>query len=120
MLRYITNKPKLDVTEGSVDAGYGYTSHGDPNTNVDAVINLPLIADTLAVRGGDLQRQTRRLHQQRTGHVHASATRDLGITTRTTPRRQRARPNSPVINNNNMVAQRDQSGDLPGLRLSGL
>ena len=23
VLRYITNKPKLDVTEGSVDAGYG-------------------------------------------------------------------------------------------------
>ncbi len=51
VLRYITNKPKIDVTEGSVDAGYGVTAHGDPNTNVSAVINLPLIADTLAVRG---------------------------------------------------------------------
>jgi outer membrane receptor protein involved in Fe transport len=51
VLRYITNKPKLDVTEGSVDAGYGITAHGDPNTNVTAVINLPLIEDTLAVRG---------------------------------------------------------------------
>src|SRR5271166_4669355 len=29
VLRYITNKPKLDVTEGSVDAGYGTTAHGD-------------------------------------------------------------------------------------------
>src|SRR5712672_3212877 len=51
VLRYITNKPKIDVTEGSVDAGYGTTAHGDPNTNVSAVINLPLVADTLAVRG---------------------------------------------------------------------
>ncbi|MHB8477103.1 MAG: TonB-dependent receptor [Steroidobacteraceae bacterium] len=51
VLRYITNKPKLDVTEGSVDAGYGTTAHGDPNTNVTAMINLPLVADTLAVRG---------------------------------------------------------------------
>ena len=50
VLRYITNKPKLDVTEGKVDAGYGYTSHGDPNSNVEAMINLPLIPDTLAVR----------------------------------------------------------------------
>ena len=50
VLRYITNKPKLDVTEGSVDAGYAYTSHGDPSSNVTGVINLPLIADTLAVR----------------------------------------------------------------------
>ena len=51
VLRYITNKPKLDVTEGSVDAGYGLTAHGDPNTNATAVLNLPLIEDTLAVRG---------------------------------------------------------------------
>ena len=50
VLRYITNKPKLDVTEGSVNAGYSYTAHGDPNTNVDAVLNLPLMPDTLAVR----------------------------------------------------------------------
>jgi iron complex outermembrane recepter protein len=50
VLRYITNKPKLDVTEGSLDAGYAYTAHGDPSSNVTAVINLPLIADTLAVR----------------------------------------------------------------------
>jgi iron complex outermembrane receptor protein len=49
-VRYITNKPKLDVTEGAVNAGYGWTTHGDPNTNVDATINLPLITDTLAVR----------------------------------------------------------------------
>jgi iron complex outermembrane recepter protein len=49
-LRYITNKPKLDVTEGDVNAGYSYTAHGDPNSNVDAMINLPLIPDTLAVR----------------------------------------------------------------------
>jgi iron complex outermembrane receptor protein len=51
VLRYITNKPKLDVTEGNVDAGYGITAHGDPNTNVTAVLNVPLIQDTLAVRG---------------------------------------------------------------------
>jgi len=49
-VRYITNKPKLDVTEGTVNAGYGWTTHGDPNTNVDATLNLPVIADTLAVR----------------------------------------------------------------------
>jgi outer membrane receptor protein involved in Fe transport len=51
VVRYITNKPKLDVTEGSVDAGYGITAHGDPNSSLEAMLNLPLIADTLAVRG---------------------------------------------------------------------
>jgi outer membrane receptor protein involved in Fe transport len=50
VLRYITNKPKLDVTEGNVNSGYAYTSGGDPSSNVDAMINVPLIADTLAVR----------------------------------------------------------------------
>jgi iron complex outermembrane recepter protein len=50
-IRYITNEPKLDVTEGSVKAGYSTTAHGDPNSDVTAVLNLPLIADTLAVRG---------------------------------------------------------------------
>jgi iron complex outermembrane recepter protein len=49
-IRYITNKPKLDVTEGNVNAGYGITAGGDPNSSVNATINLPLIADTLAVR----------------------------------------------------------------------
>ncbi len=50
VLRYITNKPKLDVTEGNVAAGYEYTAHGDPSSNGQAMINLPLIPDTLAVR----------------------------------------------------------------------
>ena len=50
VIRYITNEPKLDVTEGNVKAGYGVTAHGDPNSDVTAVLNVPLIADTLAVR----------------------------------------------------------------------
>jgi iron complex outermembrane recepter protein len=49
-IRYITNKPKLNVTEGNADASYSTTAHGDPNTAITATINIPLIADTLAVR----------------------------------------------------------------------
>lgn len=49
-IRYITNKPKLGTTEGSVNAGYGVTAGGDPNNNLNATINLPLITDKLAVR----------------------------------------------------------------------
>jgi iron complex outermembrane recepter protein len=49
-IRYITNKPKINVTEGNVTAGYGTTAGGDPNSDLTAVINLPLISDTLAVR----------------------------------------------------------------------
>jgi len=51
VLRYITNKPKIDVTEGNVTASYGVTAHGDPNTAVSAVLNLPLIDEHLAIRG---------------------------------------------------------------------
>src|SRR6202789_729946 len=50
VVRYITNKPKLDVTEGDVDAGYATTSHGDPSSNADAMINLPLVPGTFAMR----------------------------------------------------------------------
>jgi iron complex outermembrane receptor protein len=50
VIRYITNKPKLNVTEGNANAAYEVTAHGDPSTNLDATINLPLIDDTLAAR----------------------------------------------------------------------
>jgi iron complex outermembrane recepter protein len=50
VIRYITNKPKLNVTEASFTGGYGVTAGGDPNTDLTAVLNLPLIPDTLAVR----------------------------------------------------------------------
>jgi outer membrane receptor protein involved in Fe transport len=50
-LRYITNKPKLDVTEGRAEGGYGTTAHGDPNSSANVVLNIPVIEDTLAIRG---------------------------------------------------------------------
>jgi iron complex outermembrane recepter protein len=50
VLRYITNKPKLDVTEGEVNGGYAETYNGDPSSNVNLTVNLPLIPDTMAVR----------------------------------------------------------------------
>jgi iron complex outermembrane receptor protein len=50
VIRYITNEPKLDVTEANVKAGYGTTAHGDANSDLTVVLNLPLIPDTMAVR----------------------------------------------------------------------
>jgi iron complex outermembrane receptor protein len=50
VLRYITNKPKLNVTEALVNAGYATTAHGDPSSALQAVINLPVITDKLALR----------------------------------------------------------------------
>jgi iron complex outermembrane recepter protein len=50
VIRYITNEPKLDVTEANVKGGYGVTAHGEPNSDLTAVINLPLIDGKMAVR----------------------------------------------------------------------
>ncbi|MGH8201778.1 MAG: TonB-dependent receptor [Steroidobacteraceae bacterium] len=50
VIRYITNKPLLDTTSGSVEAGYGTTAHGDNNSDVTAVLNLPIIAGHVALR----------------------------------------------------------------------
>jgi iron complex outermembrane recepter protein len=51
VVRYLTNKPKLDVTEGIVNAGYATTAHGGESSSLDATVNIPIVADQLAVRG---------------------------------------------------------------------
>lgn len=51
VVRYITNKPKLNKTEGAFNGSYGTTAHGDYSSSLDAMINIPLIDDHLAVRG---------------------------------------------------------------------
>jgi iron complex outermembrane receptor protein len=50
VLRYITNKPKINVTEAAVNAGYATTAHGDQSYALDAMINIPVISDKLSVR----------------------------------------------------------------------
>ena len=49
-VRYITNKPKLDVFEGYAEAAYGATEGGDPNSSGQFTVNLPVWKDKLAVR----------------------------------------------------------------------
>ncbi len=50
VVRYITNKPKLNTTEANVSVQYGTTAHGDDNSSAEAMLNLPLVADVLAAR----------------------------------------------------------------------
>ena len=103
VVRYITNKPKINVTEGSVEAGYGITAHGDPNTDLTAVINLPLIADHLALRAV--------IYNDRRGgyidNVPGTFTRkdtDLGIYYANNPGGG-VPADAPVINNNAIAAR---------------
>ena len=115
VVRYITNKPKLDRTEGSVSAGYGYTSHGDPNSDIEAVLNLPLIADTLAVRAV-IYNDKRGGYINNVPSTFTRSNSDLGISYAggSVP------PNSPVISNSNIVARAINPLTYQGVRLSGL
>ena len=134
VIRYITNEPKLDVTEGNVKAGYGVTAHGDPNTDVTAVLNLPLIEGTFAVRGVIYT-------DSRGGYIDnvpATFTRkptDLGIAnygygdyptgcgpnppTFAGPPCQ-VPPGSPVLNNNNIAANNINPVTYQGIRVEAL
>src|SRR2546427_2377422 len=51
VVRYITNKPKLDKGGANATAGYSTTAHGDPSNMLEAPLNLPVIADKFALRG---------------------------------------------------------------------
>ncbi|MDM3871400.1 TonB-dependent receptor [Porticoccus sp. W117] len=48
-VRLITNKPKLDVLEGSVKLGTSFTAGGEQSNSVEGVINIP-VSDQFAVR----------------------------------------------------------------------
>ena len=116
VIRYITNKPKIDVTEGNVNGGYALTAHGDPSTNVDAMINLPIIENTLAVRAV-IYNDSRGGYLNNIPGTFARAPSDRFIVSYfggVVP------PNSGPINNNAEVGNAINSVVYKGLRLSGL
>jgi len=115
-VRYITNKPKLNVDEGSVDASYSTTAHGDPSASGVAMINISVIPDTLALRAVIYD-------DSRGGYIHnvpATFTRspnDLGIVDYfggVVP------PGSVSLSNSNLVSNAFNPLTYQGLRVSGL
>ncbi len=138
VLRYITNKPKLDVTEGNVNAGYAYTSGGDNSSNVDAMINLPLIPDTLAVRGV-IYNETRGGYINNLPSTFSRLPTDIGIhyagyatgcsagtpvggacPTGATPTTYGVPPGSPTVNNNALVGNAINPVTYQGIRVGAL
>jgi iron complex outermembrane recepter protein len=136
VIRYITNEPKLNVTEGSVTGGYGTTAHGDPNSSLTAVLNVPLIPDTMAVRAVIYD-------DQRGGYIDnvpATFTRkntDVGIHYADYPAVNGQCPNgqppssgtfpgfcvppgSPSINNANVIGNDINPVTYEGMRVEGL
>ena len=116
VVRYITNKPKLDLTEVIVNAGYATTAHGDQSSNVDATLNLPLIADKLALRGV-IYNEHRGGYIDNIPATFARADTDLGV--------QYAfggqvPANSVVINNFNIVGKDINPVTYQGLRVEAL
>jgi iron complex outermembrane receptor protein len=100
-IRYITNKPELDVTDGNVNASYGITaSGGDPNSSVNATINLPLIPDTLAIRASIFD-------DHRGGYI-SNVPGTISY------------PGGPVANNAALVASDQNPVTYTGARLSAL
>ena len=49
-IRFVTAKPSSSKTFGSIEAGVATTEHGAASYNVRGMLNLPIVADTLAVR----------------------------------------------------------------------
>ena len=49
-VRFITNQPNLTAEEGAVKAEGSYTEHGGGNARLDAMYNVPLIDDRVALR----------------------------------------------------------------------
>jgi len=129
-IRYITNEPKLDVTEGNVKAGYGVTAHGNPNSDVTAVLNLPLIADTMAVRaviyndtrGGYINNVPATFTRQNTDIGIHYANYPNGCGPNSTPAGPPCQvpPGSPAINNANVVANDINPVTYQGIRVEAL
>jgi outer membrane receptor protein involved in Fe transport len=114
-IRYITNKPKLDVTEGDVNAGYGTTaSGGDPNSMLNATLNLPLIPDTLAIRATIFS-------DHRGGYIdNVPGTISLPPSTVTIGGVPHQNPGSATVDNAALVANDTNPVTYTGMRLSGL
>ena len=117
VLRYITNKPKLNVTEAMVNAGSAMTAHGEPSRALEAVINVPIASDKLAVRGV-IYNERRGGYIDNVPGTFARAATDLGIHYAYAGGQVPA--NSVVINNSGLVARSINSVTYEGLRVETL
>jgi iron complex outermembrane recepter protein len=100
------------VTEAMVNAGYATTAHGDQSSNLDATLNIPFIADKLAVRGVIY-------NEHRGGYINnlpatfARAPTGLGISSYFN---SNVPANSVAINNFNTAARAAYRGSVPAGR----
>ena len=116
-IRYITNKPKIDTTEGAVNASYSTTAHGDPSTQRRGAYQHSADPRHLGGPGGHLRRHARRLHPQHPRNLRALRHRHrdrLLFQAASVP------PNSATVSNNDLVNRAYNPTTYQGARLSGL
>ena len=114
VLRYITNKPRMNETETRVTASYGTTAHGKANSSLEAVLNLPLIDDKMALRMV-IYNENRGGYIDNVPSTFTRRGTDVGLAQRTggvVP------ANSVVINNNTVAAKDINDVTYKGLRAS--
>ena len=107
-IRYITNKPKLDAVSGEANAAYGITTGGDPNTTMNAVLNLPL-SSNFALRGV--------VFSERRGGYIDNVNSTIGYVPGTIPHDIGG---NPTANNGQVAGANTNSVDYQGARLSAL
>ena len=138
VIRYITNKPKLNVTEGDAEAGFGSTAAGANNSEISAVLNVPILPDTLAVRaviysdqrGGYIDNVpstfTRRASDLGIGFAGYATACSVGKPTAAglcaagTATAYGVPPGSPVINNQSLIGRDINPVSVQGARVSAL
>jgi iron complex outermembrane recepter protein len=104
VIRYITNKPRLDAVKYDISAGFGTTAGGAPNYLANATINLPLVAGKFALRAVGFV-------DYRGGYIDNVA----GTISFSSPPMM-----SPVADNASLVGKNTNSVEYSGFRLSGL
>jgi iron complex outermembrane recepter protein len=109
VVRYVTNKPNVAGTSGQFSVGYGITTGGDPNSNLSAILNLPLVPDRLAVRAVVFS-------DQRGGYV-ANVFGTIGFPHGSVPA---VSGGNPVATNATLVGANTNPVTYSGLRLSVL
>jgi iron complex outermembrane recepter protein len=117
VVRYITNKPKLDKVEANFNVGYATTVHGGNSNNLDATLNVPLIADTLAVRAV-VYNDSRGGYISNIPGTFARSDSDLGIGY--AYNNGKVPLNSVAINNTNLARPEDNPVVYKGIRVAGL
>jgi iron complex outermembrane receptor protein len=116
-VRYITNKPKMNVFSGYAEISGGGTAHGDGNYAANVTLNIPIAQDVFAIRaviyddhrGGYIDNVPSTFTRKPTDYGPAS----YGTV-------YPANANTPLANNYGIAAKAQNPVNYSGARVSGL